>query len=86
MTPRRLSRANPQSEIARARLLAGVADNDQTMSRRRSEPPDWHMRRPFLIAFLVTAAGLSLVRWWAGLALIAYLAVRYVIAKITLLP
>jgi hypothetical protein len=48
--------------------------------------PDWHMRRPFLVALLVTAGALSLVRWWAGLALVGYLIVRYVIAKITLFP
>jgi hypothetical protein len=46
------------------------ADTNQTMSRRRSERPDWHMRRPFLIAFLLTAAALSLAKWWAGPALI----------------
>jgi hypothetical protein len=51
-----------------------------------SERPDWHMRRPFLIAFLVTAGALSLVRWWAGPALIGLLVLRYVVAKITLIP
>jgi hypothetical protein len=56
------------------------------MRPRQSERPDWHMRRPFLIAFLLTAAALSLVKWWAGPALIGYLAVRYLIAKITLIP
>jgi hypothetical protein len=56
------------------------------MSRRRSERPDWHMRRPFLIAFLLTAVALSLAKWWLGPALIGYLAVRYIIAKITLFP
>ena len=44
------------------------------------------MRRSFLVAFLVTAAALSLVRWWAGLALIGLLVLRYVAAKITLIP
>jgi hypothetical protein len=44
------------------------------------------MRRPFLIAFLAMAAALSLARWWLGPALIGYLAVRYLIAKITLIP
>jgi hypothetical protein len=46
------------------------------MSRRRSERPDWHVRRRFLIAFLLTAAALSLAKWWAGRALIGSLAVR----------
>ena len=44
------------------------------------------MRRPFLIAFLLTAAALSLAKWWLGPALTGYLAVRYIIAKITLIP
>lgn len=44
------------------------------------------MRRPFLVAFLVTASALSLVKWWVGLALVGYLVVRYVIAKIMLTP
>lgn len=44
------------------------------------------MRRPFLVAFLVTAGALSLIRWWLGLALVAYLIARYVMAKITLIP
>ena len=48
--------------------------------------PDWHMRRPFLIGFLLTAAALSFARWWLGPALLGYLAVRYVIAKIILIP
>jgi hypothetical protein len=63
-----------------------TADRDQTMSPRRSERPDWHMRRPFLIAFLLTAVALSLAKWWLGPALLGYLAVRYIIAKITLIP
>ena len=52
----------------------------------RTERPDWHVRRPFLVAFLVTAALLSLAKWWLGPALIGYLVLRYVIAKITLTP
>ena len=44
------------------------------------------MRRPFLIAFLLTATALSLAKWWLGPALIGLLAVRYIIAKITLIP
>ena len=45
--------------------------------------PDWHMRRPFLVAFLVTAVALSLFEWRAGPALIACLAARYAFAKLT---
>jgi hypothetical protein len=56
------------------------------MSRRRSQRPDWHMRRPFLIAFLLTATALSFAKWWLGPALIGCLAVRYTIATITLIP
>ena len=44
------------------------------------------MRRPFVIAFLLTAVALSLAKWWLGALLIGYLAVRYIIAKITLIP
>ena len=52
----------------------------------RAERPDWHMRRPFLVAFLAAAVCLSLFKWWAGPALVAYLALRYLVAKITLIP
>ena len=55
-------------------------------NRAQPDRPDWHMRRPFLVAFLVTAGALSLVRWWLGPALVAYLVLRYVMAKITLIP
>ena len=41
------------------------------------------MRLPFLVAFLLTALALSLFEWWAGPLFVAYLAVRYVFAKLT---
>jgi hypothetical protein len=44
------------------------------------------MRRPFLVAFLATAALLSLVKWWVGLAFVGYLGLRYVMAKLSLWP
>jgi hypothetical protein len=53
---------------------------------RRTERPDWHMRRPFLMAFLASAVFLSLFEWWTGPALFGYLAFRYALAKITLIP
>jgi hypothetical protein len=51
--------------------------------QRRAERPDWHMRRPFLVAFLLTAATASLFDWRAGPLLIAMLALRYAFAKAT---
>ena len=54
------------------------------MQRRRAERPDWHMRSPFLIALLVTAAALSLADWRVGPLLLALLIVRYLFAKLTL--
>ena len=44
------------------------------------------MRRPFLVAFIASAVFLSLFEWWAGPALVAYLAFRYALAKNTLIP
>ena len=55
-------------------------------TRRRSERPDWHLRKPFLIAFLLTAGALSMTKWWLGPALLAYLGLRYLLAKLTLIP
>lgn len=53
---------------------------------RQADRPDWHMRRPFLVAFIASAVFLSLFEWWAGPALVAYLAFRYALAKNTLIP
>jgi ABC-type transport system involved in cytochrome bd biosynthesis fused ATPase/permease subunit len=39
------------------------------------------MRGGFLLAFLATALALSLVKWWAGLALIGALAAYYLLMR-----
>ena len=53
------------------------------MSADRSSRPDWHMRRPFLIAFAATVVALSLAEWWLGPALIGCLAAYYLLVKYT---
>jgi hypothetical protein len=53
------------------------------MSSKRSTRPDWHMRRPFLVAFAAVVVALSLAKWWAGPALVVALAAYYVLVKYT---
>jgi hypothetical protein len=46
------------------------------------ERPDWHMRPPFLVAFVALAIAASFVVWWGGLLMIGVLAAMYVYAKL----
>jgi hypothetical protein len=61
----------------------GRADTAAVEHRSRTKRPDWHMRRPFLVAFLLTGAALSLAEWWAGPALLAGLIAYYLLVRYT---
>jgi hypothetical protein len=47
------------------------------------DQPDWHLRWPFLLALAGIAIGLSVFAvWWAGLLILAWIAVMYLWFKL----
>ena len=55
----------------------------QSSTDTDSPRPDWHLRRPFLVAFSVVVVGCSLAQWWLGPALVVALAVYFLAVKYT---
>lgn len=47
------------------------------MDPGRSSRPDWHTRRPFVVALAVVVVALPLAKWWLGPALVVGLVAYY---------
>ena len=76
------AKSGPRRDESAVKRRPPVAGYPRLMSRRRPrQRPSWHMRRGFLVAFLVSALTASLVRWWLGLALIAALGAYYLLMR-----
>jgi hypothetical protein len=51
-------------------------------SKRDGQRPDWHMRWPFALAYLVLVVAAFVVDWRVGLALLAWLPAAYLWRKL----